>query len=168
MKTWTSEETAILVENYNKVSNTELLALIPAKSARGIYKKAYKMGLRKTPEITFKNRSEARRGEKSASWNGGKRMTRNGYRQLLMPGHPRADSTGYVMEHIIVWEKASGMQLPHNCCIHHLNGNKSDNRIENLCVMLHSAHTVFHHTGAKRSAETRNKISKARLKRNAQ
>lgn len=166
MKTWTAEETAILVENYNKVSNTELLALIPAKSAQGIYKKAYKMGLRKTQEITFKNRSEATRGEKSANWKGGKRMTSRGYRQLFMPDHPRADSSGYVMEHIIVWEKATGTQLPQNCCIHHLNGNKSDNRIENLCVMLHSAHTVFHHTGAKRSEETKEKISKAMRRKN--
>lgn len=168
MKTWTSEEKAVLVENYNKVSNSELLALIPTKSALGIYKKAYKMGLRKTPEITFKNRSEAKRGEKSAAWNGGIRTTGRGYRQVLMPGHPRADSSGYVMEHIVVWEKASGMPLPPNCCIHHLNGNKSDNRIENLCVMLHAAHTVFHHTGAKRSAETKKKISEARMNRNAQ
>lgn len=168
MKTWTSEEKAVLIENYNKVSNRELLALIPTKSAQGIYKKAYKLGLRKTPEITFKNRSEAKRGENSGTWKGGKRMTRNGYRQVLMPGHPRADSCGYVMEHIIVWEKSSGMILPQNCCIHHLNGNKSDNRIENLCVMLHGAHTVFHHTGAKRSAETKKKISEARMNRNAQ
>lgn len=168
MKTWTSEEIAVLVENYNKVSNQQLLALIPTKSAQGIYKKAYKLGLRKTPEITFKNRSEAVRGEKSGAWKGGIRITGRGYRQLLMPGHPRADSSGYVMEHIIVWEKASGMELPKNCCIHHLNGNKGDNRIENLCVMLHGAHTVFHHTGAKRSTETKKKISEARLNRNAQ
>ena len=167
MKTWTSEEKAILIENYNKVSNKELLALIPTKSAYGIYKKAYKLGLRKTPEITFINRSEAKSGEHSGNWNGGKRTTRKGYRQVLMPQHPRSDSSGYVMEHIVVWENASGMALPTNCCIHHLNGDKSDNRIENLCVMLHGAHTVFHHTGAKRSVETKKKISEARMNRNA-
>ncbi len=44
------------------------------------------------------------------------------------------------------------------------NGNKADNRIQNLCMMQHTAHTVFHHTGAKRSTETRKKISERKKK----
>ena len=94
-------------------------------------------------------------------------MTRYGYRQILKPEHPRADRNGYVMEHIVEWEQATGVSVPQNCCIHHLNGNKTDNRIQNLCMMQHTAHTVFHHTGAKRSAETKKKISESRRKRNA-
>lgn len=168
MQSWTSEETRILIDYYNKVSNSRLQELLPRKSAQGIYKKAYKLGLRKTPEITFINRSEAKKGERSGNWNGGKRKTKRGYSQLLIPQHPRADINGYVMEHIVVWENASGMVLPPNCCIHHLNGDKSDNRIENLCVMLHGAHTTFHHAGKKRSQETRDKISESRRKRNAE
>lgn len=79
-----------------------------------------------------------------------------------MPNHKRADSSGYVMEHIVVYEKESGIEIPDGCCIHHLNGIKNDNRIENLCMMTNSAHTVFHHTGAKRSNETKKKISESR------
>jgi hypothetical protein len=135
--------------------------LLPNKSAQGIYKKAYKMGLRKSSEITFVNRSEANRGEKSGNWRGGARKTTHGYRQVLMPWHPRADSSGYVMEHIAVWEEETGVTVPPGFCIHHLNGNKSDNRIENLCLMLHGAHTKYHHSGKKRSEETRAKISEA-------
>lgn len=85
--------------------------------------------------------------------------TAKGYIAVLCPGHHMADRRGYVMEHILVWEEASGMQLPDNCCIHHLNGIKDDNRIENLCVMLHTAHTAFHHKGMKRRAETKALIS---------
>ena len=162
MKTWTEEETAVLIQNYNKVSNTELRKLIPDKSKQGIYKKAYKIGIRKAPEIEFINRSEARRGEKSSTWNGGKRKTKQGYIQLLKPAHPRADKAGYVMEHIAVWEDSTGFQVPPGCCIHHLNGDKADNRIENLCLMSMSAHTVYHHKGSKRTAETRKKISDRR------
>lgn len=166
MKTWTPEETSILLENYNKVSNTELQKLLPAKSPQGIYKKAYKMGLRKSPEAEFLNRSESRKGEKCPNWKGGVMVTPKGYRQVLKPEHPRADKRGYVMEHILVWEEATGVSIPENCCIHHLNGDKKDNRIENLCMMLHRAHTVYHHTGAKRTAETKRKISE-RKKKNA-
>lgn len=160
MKTWTEEETRILVENYNSATNSELGTLLPNKSAQGIYKKAYKMGLRKTQEMEFLNRSQASRREKSGNWKGGTRKTRKGYRQVLRPEHPRADPAGYVMEHIIVWEEATGVSVPKNCSIHHMNGDKSDNRIENLCMMEAVAHTRFHHVGAKRSDKTKQILSK--------
>lgn len=159
MKTWTDEETRILIENYNTATNSELSKLIPNKSAQAIYKKAYKMGLRKTKEIEFRNRSEVRRGENGANWKGGKRKTRRGYIQVLRPDHPRADSSGYVMEHIIVWEESTGVPVPLNCCIHHLNEKKDDNRIENLCMMETGAHTRFHHIGSSRSDETKKRLS---------
>ena len=164
MKTWTSDEVATLVMWYNEVSNEQLRVLLPNKSALAIYKKAYAMGLRKSAEIEFLNRSEARKGEKAANWKGGVRITKAGYRQLYRPDHHRADTRGYVMEHIVVFEEETGVPVPKNCCVHHLNGNKSDNRIQNLCMMQHTAHTVFHHTGAKRSAETRKKISERKKK----
>lgn len=162
MKTWTQQEVAILTENYNKVSNAKLAMLIPEKSPLGIYKKARKMGFYKAKEITRMNRSEARKGEKSSNWKGGTRKTKKGYRQVLRPDHPRADSTGYVMEHIVVWEDMTGASVPETCVVHHLNGDKTDNRIENLCVMQRGAHTTFHHAGSKRSEETKKKISESR------
>jgi hypothetical protein len=164
MRTWTQDEIRILVENYDTATNAELAKIIPGKSKYGIYKKAYKMGLRKNAEVEFKNRSEARSGPRAANWKGGVRMTRNGYRQIRAPGHPRSDSAGYVMEHIIVWEINTGIQVPKNCCVHHLNGNKADNRIENLCLMEFGAHTTFHHNGKKRPQETRKKISERKKK----
>lgn len=165
MKTWTAEELDILYAYYNTATNSQIALVLPNKTPLAIYKKAYKLGLRKTDEIEFRNRSEVRKGEKAANWKGGVRTTRAGYRQRLCPDHPRADGCGYVMEHILVWEKATGIPVPIDCCIHHLNGIKSDNRIENLCMMQHAAHTVFHHTGAKRSAETKTKISKSKEKK---
>jgi hypothetical protein len=159
---WTVDEVSILLEKYNSVGNSTLQQMFPDKTPLAIYKKAYKLGLRKAPEIESLNRSEARKGEKGANWKGGIKTTKKGYRMVLCPDHHRADKCGYVMEHILVWEKESGTNLPDNCCIHHLNGIKNDNRISNLCVMLHNAHTAYHHTGAKRSLETREKISKAK------
>lgn len=123
----------------------------------------------KAKEIVFLNRSLSRKGEKGSKWNGGVSTTRKGYRLIKMPDHERADSKGYVLEHILVFERETGIKVPKNCCIHHLNGNKSDNRIENLCLMLTSAHTVYHNLGRKLSEETKKKISdkaKLRSKRN--
>lgn len=47
MKTWTTEEIDVLIQNYNVVSNETLATLIPNRTKQGIYKKAYKLGLRK-------------------------------------------------------------------------------------------------------------------------
>lgn len=157
MKTWTQEEIEILNANYNRVSNEELCALLPQKTYIGIYKKAYNLGLRKAQEIEFLNRSNARKGEKGANWKGGTKMNRQGYRLVLAPHHHRADTHGYVLEHILVFEQSTGIEIPSHCCIHHLNGNKSDNRIENLCMMTKTAHTVMHHLGAKRTKNTQKK-----------
>lgn len=164
MKTWTKAEVDILKENYNKVSNAELCVLLPNKSASAIYKKAYKMGFRKTKEIETLNRSISKKGEKCNFWKGGISKTSKGYRLIKMPEHHKADKRGYVLEHILIFEKETGIRVPENCCIHHLNGIKSDNRIENLCLMLHSAHTKLHHCGAKRTKETKQKISESRKK----
>lgn len=144
MKRWSKEEVDILIENYNKVSNEKLMELLPTKTSLAIYKKAVSLGMKKSKEIEFLNRSIARRREKGSKWNGGKRKTSNGYIQVLQPDHPRADSAGYVMEHIVVFEKITGISVPKNCCIHHLNGIKSDNRIENLCMMGIGPHSTFH------------------------
>ena len=148
MKTWTKQETEILLENYNKVTNEQLVLLLPNKTFLAIYKKAYSLGLRKTKDIESQNRSNARKGEKSASWKGGRKRTNKGYISIMMPEHRRADANGYALEHIVVFENACGITIPDDCCIHHLNGIKDDNRIENLCMMQRKAHTVFHHKGS--------------------
>ena len=161
-KEWSREETELLIKKYNAVSNEELLKLFPDRTYTSIYKKARKLGIYKNKDIEFLNRSSARKGEKASNWHGGKRKTSKGYIQILCPDHPRSDSAGYVMEHIVIFEHETGIQIPKNCCIHHLNGNKSDNRIENLCMMTHAGHTVFHHKGVSHSLETIEKIKNSK------
>lgn len=166
MNKWTPEEISTLQCNYNKVSNDELMKLLPNKTFTAIYRKAYKMGMRKSKENEFVNRSNARKGEKCCNWKGGFSSTSKGYKLIKKPAHHRADSKGYVLEHILVFEEKTGIKVPDNCCIHHLNGNKADNRIENLCLMLTSAHTTYHNRGRKFTEETKRKISeKAKLRK---
>lgn len=169
MNKWTNEETTLLSNNYNCLSNEELIKLFPNRTLLAIYKKARTLGMYKAKDLVYLNRSLARKGEKGSKWNGGVSKTKKGYKLIKMPEHERADSKGYVLEHILVFERETGIKVPKNCCIHHLNGNKNDNRIENLCLMLTSAHTTYHNLGRKLSAETKNKMSikaKERYKKN--
>jgi hypothetical protein len=49
-----------------------------------------------------------------------------GYTMVYCPDHPRATKKGYVLEHILIAEKALGQYLPPEAVVHHY-GEKSDN-----------------------------------------
>lgn len=56
-----------------------------------------------------------------------------------------AFKNGYVYEHRLMWQKNNQDQkLDRNLDIHHKNGKKNDNNIENLNKMTHGDHTSFH------------------------
>lgn len=82
--------------------------------------------------------------EKNPNWKGG-RKTYNGYYALLKPEHPFANKAGYVYEHRLVMEEFLGRYLFLEEQVHHINGNKQDNRIENLMSFGSAAsHTKYH------------------------
>lgn len=64
----------------------------------------------------------------------------NGYRFIYQPSHPAADAQGYVAEHRLVVERALGRYLHGNEVVHHLNGNRLDNRLANLAVLTKAEH----------------------------
>lgn len=82
--------------------------------------------------------NKTRRGEAHFFWKGGKITTSDGYIRLLLQPNDAfclmVDRYGYVLEHRLVMAKHLGRcLLPYPLeIVHHKNGIKSDNRLENL------------------------------------
>lgn len=75
--------------------------------------------------------------------------THNGYKMIPMPDHPQADSKGYIREHRWVAEQKLGRLISEDEVVHHINGDKLDNRPENLEVMLAAEHVSHHFKGSR-------------------
>ena len=81
-----------------------------------------------------------KKGNKPTNYNGGRAIHSKGYIYLLKPDHPNATQKGYVMEHRLVMENKIGRLLKDFEEVHHRNGIKSDNRIENLELVTNRTH----------------------------
>lgn len=83
-------------------------------------------------------------GSSNPMWRGGRWQNKEGYVLVKLPDNPMANSAGYVHEHRLVMSLHIGRILTANEIVHHKNGIKNDNRIENLELTTQSIHTKMH------------------------
>jgi len=96
------------------------------------------------------------------------KRSKDGYILIRKLNHPNCTKDGYVLEHRLVVEKEIGRYLEFNEVVHHINGDKLDNNMENLELMKRGQHQSFHVKGKKNpmfgknhTKQTKEKISKA-------
>jgi len=100
--------------------------------------------------------------EKHPGWKGG-RIKQRGYVYINLkedsPFYSMADHHGYISEHRLVMAKHIGRCLKSWEVVHHKNGIKDDNRIENLELLPNQANHTQINIMKKKIRELENRIS---------
>lgn len=83
-------------------------------------------------------------GSRHPRWRGGLTMDPRGYPKIMVGRqHPLADVYGYAYLHHLVLA-AAGVEVKRSDARHHINGDKTDCRLENLAVVDHAEHSRQH------------------------
>jgi len=94
---------------------------------------------RRTEDFT-----KPKKGSKNGNWKGGILTQQKGYIYILSKDHPNVDKKGYYPKQNLVMEKHLGRYLKKGEVVHHLDGDKKNNRLENLRLMKdNGAHRSF-------------------------
>lgn len=101
-------------------------------------------------------------GPRTARWSGARRVTDHGYVAVRVAldhphgwGPPGLKRFRYAYEHHVVIMALLGRSLGPDETVHHKNGDRADNRPENLEVLTRSEHAVEHAAVRPRDARGR-------------
>lgn len=107
-------------------------------SGNPMFGKVSKYRGKKRPEMSLKN---------NPNWKCGYWINEDGYKVIENSG---VNQGRKILEHRLVMEQFLKRRLDTNELVHHKNGNKLDNRIENLELTTRSEHPKIHFKGVKR------------------
>ena len=89
-------------------------------------------------------------------------ITVQGYVQVSIKNHPLFPRLTFITEHRKVMAEHLGRSLARNEHVHHRNGDRTDNRLENLELIAAGEHQRRHKTGTKYPPEHCAAISAAK------
>lgn len=110
-----------------------------------------KTGVRQSPEHAAKSREALTRTRKhikettghNINWKGGFSIN-GGYLYFKIgKNHPLANKRGYAPVHRLVYYQHTGVLPEKDQVVHHVNGDKQDNRPENLMLIGFGDHTTL-------------------------
>lgn len=86
--------------------------------------------------------------EKSARWNGGRFINTQGYVMVLVKSGSIDRNSGwenYRPEHIVNIEQSIGRKLINDECVHHIDGDRQNNQLDNLVLISsNQEHRIIH------------------------
>ena len=102
-----------------------------------LHKNPFIKGHKHSPQTLIKL-SQQKLGDKNPQWKGGRFNDGNGYFKV------QTGVRQYQLEHRYVMEKLLNRKLDKTEHVHHINGDRGDNRLENLIVMKKKDHIEYH------------------------
>ena len=87
-------------------------------------------------------------GPSNPMWAGGMALNSQGYVEIHAPGHPRRNSKGRVSRYRLVMEHHIGRYLEYGEVVHHIDGDKTNDNIENLMLFPNNGEHIAYHAAA--------------------
>lgn len=112
----------------------------------GKYPKVFKNGLCRRCNFKGSNNpfyGSSRKGENASNWKGGIGLTNDKYIKVYNPDHHSKRKDNIVLQHRLIYEQHYNVCLLKWTKMHHINGDKTDNRIENLMPVSNSQHSII-------------------------
>lgn len=110
------------------------------------YMNRRKSKLYRLSKLGFKNPMHGKSGSETPQWIGGIVDDGNGYDMIKKPDwYTGRKGSDYVFLHSVVMCEALGLtELPKGFVVHHIDGNKKNNDIDNLALITNPGHSKLH------------------------